>query len=94
MVAGSLATFLGSLSEVTQRRVVELAWHLPQLQDTELAVLSKCISSTSLHVHVKQYLIQIVHHKQYVLQILRCCILTCSVEYLCVLPYQNYYIAK
>ena len=55
--------FLSSLSESTQRRAVELIWHLPELDETQMAVLSKCVVSTHLCLPVKQYLVQIVHHK-------------------------------
>lgn len=55
--------FLSSLSESTQRRVIELIWHLPELSDAQMAVLSKCVVSAPLCLSVKQYLVQIVHHK-------------------------------
>lgn len=61
-------SFLSKLSEVTQRKVVELIWHLPPLKEKELMLLAKAISHGQLCLQVKLYLIQIVHHRLFFLQ--------------------------
>lgn len=59
----SSVSVVSKLPEYTQRRLVELIWHLPVLRETELALLSKTVLSSQLHPYVKNYLMQIVHHK-------------------------------
>ena len=47
----------------TQRRVLELLWHLPQLETPVLSLLTQSIHSGRYDIHLMAYLIQIVHHR-------------------------------
>ena len=57
------AVFISNLPECSQRRLVELVWHLQDLSTEDLGVLSKYVLSSPATLGVKQYLIQIVHHR-------------------------------